>query len=145
MQSSVALFCLPCTFRRCLPHFTGLHRRVLLWFYAVFAALTFLLMLPGAVSGHGEPLGTGVAAAMLAVSGPFTGILARDHWDCSGCHSFTMLILPYCGAALAGAFLFQFTPLPPMKFERPVRILTWVLGLLGWFAGTVLSVLVANS
>jgi hypothetical protein len=117
----------------------------MLWFYAVFAVLTLGLMLPGAVSGHGEPLGSAVVASILAFSGPFTGIISRGHFDCSACCSFTKTILPYCGTILGIGFFLQLTPPPATKIGCALRILAWVLGLLAWFAGTLLSVIAANS
>lgn len=145
LRFSPALFCGPCFLRRFSGHFSGLHLKVLLWFSGVFAALTFLWMLPGAISGHGESLRNGVVASIFAFSGPFTGAISRGHWHWtgSGYGAFGMLVLPYCGTALAVALLFQLLPLRLMKMK--IRISIWILGLLGWFAGTLLSVIEANS
>jgi hypothetical protein len=57
-------------------------------------------------------------------------------YGCSG-------IVPYCAAGLGAGLLFQLVPLP--RGSMRVRITAWCVGLLGWFSGTVLSILVANS
>jgi hypothetical protein len=145
LSSSVALFCLPCVLRRCFPYFTRVHRRLLFGFYLVFAGLTFLLMLPGAISGHGEPVTNAVVASLLAFSGPFTGVISRGHYACPSCRSFTITLLPYCSTILGAGFLLQLMPPPVMRLARALRISAWVLALLAWFAGTLLSVLAANS
>jgi hypothetical protein len=77
MRSSVAWFCFPCLLRRIFPYFTGIHRRVFIWFYLVFALLSLVILLPGAISGHGEPLSTSIWGIILAFAGPFTGMVSR--------------------------------------------------------------------
>ena len=150
LQSSVASFCLPCSIRCWFPNGTHLQRRLVIWFYLGFAALTFLIMLPGAVSGHGEPIGHAILASLFAFLGPFTGAVARGGGADSGaCMSFAVRILPFCAGAVGAALFFQFYPLETLKVRervaRTVRTAFWAFGLLGWFGGTILSVMMANS
>lgn len=139
MRNPTAWFCLPCLLRRVFPYFTGLHCRIFGWFYLGFAILTLLILLPGSVSGHGEPFGTSIWGVVLAFAGPFTGIASRGFDSSYGLPS----IVPYCTAVLGGGLLFQLVPLPRRSLW--VRISAWCVGLFGWFAGTVLSTLAANS
>ena len=78
-----------------------------------------------------------MATTLGAVTGPFTGAIARQVQSC--CVQFYFLLLPYCSACLFIGFAFQLVPFPVGRIERPARIVTWALGLLGWFGGGVLS------
>jgi len=146
LQSSVASFCLPCCIRSWFPNLTRLQRRLAIWFYAGFAALTFLIMLPGAVSGHGEPIGHAILASLFAFLGPFTGAIARGD-DSAAYMSFGLRIFPFCAVAAGVAIFFQFYPLETLRVResaaRTVRTVFWAFGLLSWFGGTILSVLLA--
>lgn len=139
LRDPTAWTCLPCLLRRCFPYFTRLHLRLLTRFYVSFAALVFLILLPGSISGHGEPFSTRMWGVILAFAGPFTGMASRGFDSAYGLPS----IVPYCCVLFGGGLLFQLIPLP--RGSMRVRISTWCVGLLGWFAGTVLSTLVANS
>ncbi|HZR16244.1 MAG TPA: hypothetical protein VFE51_02860 [Verrucomicrobiae bacterium] len=139
LRNPTVWICLPCLFRRILPYFTRLHLRLLIWFYLLFAGLTFLILLPGSISGRGEPFSTSIWGVILAFAGPFTGIASRGFDFAYGLPS----IVPYCCAVLGGGLLFQLVPLP--RASMWVRISAWCVGLLGWFSGTVLSIFVANS
>lgn len=141
LRDSIARFCWRCVLRRLFPYFTGLHRRILTWFYVGFASLTLLLVLPGAISGHGEPFSTSMWGVLFAFAGPFTGMASRGFNASYG----TPSLVPYCCAALAGGLLFQLIPLRLGRVERGTRLFAWCVGWLGWFAGSLLSTLVANS
>ena len=139
MRNPSAWFCLPCLLQRTFPYFTQLHHRILMWFYLTFAALNLLILLPGSISGHGEPFGTSMWGVILAFAGPFSGMASRGFDPAHVLSS----IVSYCWAVLAGGVLFQLVPLP--RGSKWLRIATWCVGLLGWFAGTVLSTVAANS
>jgi len=133
--------CLPCVLQGVFPYFTRLHWRIWVRFYLVFAGWVLLLLLPGAITGHGEPFSTSVWGVILSFSGPFTGMISREF------HSAYLFrnIVPYCGAALGLAFLFQVVPLPRGSIWFWSRITVWCFGLLVWFSGSILSTLYANS
>jgi hypothetical protein len=61
--------------------------------------------------------------------------------------SFALRILPFCAFAAGVALFFQFYPLETLRVResvaRTVRTAFWLFGLLGWFGGTILSVLLA--
>lgn len=118
-------------------NFTRTHLRVLIGFYATFVVLSFLVMLPGALSGHGASLGTAVITSFGSISGPFAGAIARDFQRC--CLRASMDLFPYCALILGIGVLFQFLPLPFQRFARGLRIGMWCFGLIGWFGGVILS------
>lgn len=78
-----------------------------------------------------------MSAALGSITGPFTGAIARHFQSC--CWQFSMSILPYSAALLAIGVLAQIVALPCKCCERAMRLTAWCLGLLGWFAGVVIS------
>lgn len=140
-----ALFCLPCVLRRIFPFITQAHWRILLGMNALFALLTFLLLLPGALSGHGAEFPRVVMATVLAFMGPFDGALSGGHWTCSSCHAITTKLAGFCGGALAVGLVAQLIPLPRLGWTRGLQLTAWIVGLLAWFVGTIFSVLAVNS
>lgn len=116
-------------------HFDRVHLYIFLGFYLVFAALTFLALNAGSESDRRE---NQIAAATLgAIFGPFTGAIARNFQSC--CWQFSVTLFPFCALFLGAGVLFQMIPLPFRRFERPVRIALWGIGLLGWFGGALVS------
>lgn len=113
--------------RRLFNHFSRVHLYLFLGFYVAFAAVTFLALNAGSVSDRRE--NWIVAATLGAVSGPFTGAIARHFQSC--CLQFS-LSAPDCVAFGAGV-LFQIVTLPFQRFARAARLTLWCLGLLGWF------------
>lgn len=104
-------------------------------FYVVFATLTFLALMAGSESDRRENLI--VAATVGAVTGPFTGAIARHFQSC--CWQFSLSLFPYCALLLGGGVVCQVIPLPFRRGERIVRLALWCLGLLGWFGGVLIS------
>lgn len=123
------------------PSVTRIYWRIFLWFYLVFAVLVFLMMLPGALTGHGEPLGNALVAALFAFSGPFDGMVSRSFNSSYG----TPGIVPFCSVVLGASLLSFFIPLPFKRFARTVHGLLWGIGLLIWYAGGLIAILNANS
>jgi hypothetical protein len=78
-----------------------------------------------------------VVTTLATVSGPMVGAVARDCQSC--CLKFSLSLLPWSGAFLATGILFQFVQLPFQRFAKTLRLTMWVLGLLGWFGGGVVS------
>lgn len=123
--------------KRISHRFTKRHLWILLGFYIAFAALSLLLLLPGSLSGHGDPLTWSLTASLGSFSGPFTGAIARGFQSC--CLEFSLSLCPYCGSVLGIGLLFQFVPLHSGRFEHGFRLTMWSLGLLGWFGGVLIS------
>lgn len=115
-------------------HFTRTHGYIALGFWLVFSGLTlFLVCQPK----NNEGLVNIVVTTLATVSGPMVGAVARNCQSC--CLKFSLSLLPWSGAFLATGILFQFVPLPFQRFAKALRLTMWVLGLLGWFGGGVVS------
>lgn len=85
-----------------------------------------------------------VAATVAGVAlGPMTGAISRGFQDC--CLAFSLSLLPYCLAALAVAVGVQLALPPSPAWLGPVRLLAWIVGLVVWFGGGLLSLLHALS
>lgn len=119
------------TMRHLFSHFSRFHLYSFVAIYLVFAGMTFLALHAGSDADRRE--NWVAAATMGAVSGPFTGAIARHFQAC--CLQFSFSILPYSAVVLGAGILFQIVPLPLRRFARPVRLTLWCLGLLGWFGG----------
>ncbi len=111
------------------------HLFIFLAGYLLFAGLTAFVLSRQSPSDRRE--NQNVAATVGAVSGPFTGAIARNLQSC--CLRFSVTLLPYCaGVAIAG-LAFQFVPLPRWLFPRALRLVIWAVATLVWFGGGVLS------
>lgn len=118
-----------------LHSFSRVHVVIFLAFYITFAAVTFLALTAGSPSDRKEyPI---AAATLGTLSGPFTGAIARNFQSC--CWEFSLTIFPYCALLLGVGVISQIVPLPLRRFDRPVRLTLWCLGLLGWFGGALVS------
>ena len=121
--------------RHIFHNFSRVHLYVFLGFYLAFAALTFFALNAGSASDRRE---NQIAAATLgAVSGPFTGAIARHFQSC--CWQFSVTLFPYCALFLGVGVLAQIVPLPFQRFVHTVRLTFWCIGLLGWFGGALVS------
>ena len=126
---------------RLFSNFSRAHLKIFLGFYVVFAALTCFVLNAGTPSDRRDtPI---IKATLGAVSGPFTGAIARHFQSC--CWRFSLGLFPYCAVFLGVGLLFQPIPLPFPRIERGVRLMMWCIGLLGWFAGAPASFLHALS
>jgi hypothetical protein len=129
------------TMRHLFRNFSRVHLYIFLGFYLVFAALTFFAVNAGPESSRRER--QIVAATLGAVSGPFTGAIARHFQSC--CLRFSLMLVPYCALFIVAGVLVQIVPLPLQHSERTVRLTIWCIGLLGWFGGGLVSFLHALS
>jgi hypothetical protein len=122
-------------------HFSRMHAYVFLGFYLGFASLTLFVLSRQSASDWRNNWNW--AATVGSVSGPFTGAIARQCQSC--CWQFSVTVFPYSAAFLLGGVTFQFVPIPWRAGQRPLRLVVWSLGLLGWFGGGVVSFLHALS
>jgi hypothetical protein len=119
-------------------HTWKVHLRIFGGFALAFSALTFWVVLNMPPGDWNDWRGTHpYLATLLTFCGPFTAAILRpyapDSWEAA------RRLFPCCAAfLLCGAFC-QFVPLPFQRGARGLRVAMWVLGLLGWFAGGVLS------
>jgi hypothetical protein len=119
-------------------NFTRLHAYVAGGLFLVFALLSIYCCLRMSV-----PPGTTVVAALAIVSGPFTSGLirpgVRDRWQ------FALTTLPFFAPFIGMGTVLQVLRLPLGRDDgvRVFHICTWMLGLLVWFGGAILSLLCA--
>jgi len=121
--------------------FRKVHFYILLAFAAAFSALTFWALIHQSPSDWRDH--HNFAATLLTVFGPFTGAIARPSE--TSCLRFAWGLFPYCAGILSLAVIFQFIRLPLKRGAKAMQIVLWVLGLLGWFGGGVLSLMFALS
>lgn len=79
----------------------------------------------------------GLKTLQLTFAGPLAGGIVRNGQSC--CRACSPALLPYSAAGLAIGVLFQVLPLPTGQGWGRVRMTLWVLGLVAWFGGTILS------
>jgi hypothetical protein len=127
--------------KRFTANFRKVHLVIFLGFNLVFSTLTLWAMVHQSPSDWRE--NQNFTATALAVSGPFTGAIARPTQ--TDCRQFGWKLLPYCAAGLLWAVGWQCVPLPFQRGANAFRLIMWGLGLAGWFAGTVLSLMFALS
>jgi hypothetical protein len=116
-------------------NFSRAHLYLFIGFYVAFAVLTFLALNAGTESDRRQ--NQIVTATIGAVSGPFTGAIARQFQSC--CWKFSLAVFPYSALILGAGVICQIIPLPFRRLERAVRLTLWCIGLLGWFGGALLS------
>lgn len=116
------------------------HLTIFLVLYALFAGLTLLVLWQQSPSDWKGNWNT--AATLGAVTGPFTGAIARHFQGC--CLKASLSLFPYCLIFLLGGAALQLIPRHTGAW-RPIRLSLWTLGLLGWFGGSLVSFLHAFS
>lgn len=115
--------------------FDRAHLVSFLTLYTLFALLTFLALRPAEKQNATLPKALLVAAG--AVSGPFTGAMARGFQSC--CWRNSLQLAPYCGGILMIGTVLQWVPMPFQAGQRLVRLTLWLVGWLGWFGGGLVS------
>ncbi len=122
-------------------HFSKPHLFVFLGIWLGFTALTYWIADHGIDDYDHRKLVT--LTALGTILGPMTGAISRNCQSC--CLAFSLSLLPYCGAFLAAGTLPLFIKFPlfiklPFKWgASALRMTLWVVGLLGWFLGGIVS------
>ena len=71
------------------------------------------------------------------ILGPMTGAISRDCQSC--CLKFSLSLLPYGGAFLVVGTIPLFIKFPFKRGASFLRMVFWVVGLLRWFLGGIVS------
>ena len=121
--------------------FQKVHLYIFLGFVLAFSGLTLWVMLNQSPGDRRD--NQNVAATLLTFSGPFTGAIARPSEP--SCFTYSLKLFPYCAAFLLGGAFFQIVRWPFRYGEQAVRIIPWVIALLGWFTGSIMSLMYAMS
>ncbi|MFO1457829.1 MAG: hypothetical protein U1G08_00365 [Verrucomicrobiota bacterium] len=119
------------------PQFRRTHLWVLLGFFAFFAWVSVRAQWAVTPGDGTRAEAHGWRTLQLMFAGPLAGGIVRNGQAC--CRACSLALLPYCGAGLALGNLFQFIPLPAGKGWGRLRMAFWVLGLVAWFGGAILS------
>jgi len=122
---------------RLFSNFTRLHGYVAGGLLAIFMAACLFLCLMMWKPNPG--VGRIAIATLAAVSGPFTGAIARPDDRASWIAAWDLL--PVCASSLVVGILFQVLPLPFRRGASVFRIGMWIIGLVVWFGAVILSLL----
>jgi hypothetical protein len=127
--------------RKLWPSLTPTHFKILAAFWILFSGLVIFWLMQQSPGDRRD--NWNVAAVLLSSSGPFAGAIARHFQSC--CWHYSLRLSPFCAAFLVFGIFCQMLPFPFTSLERPFRLGSWTLGLLGWFAGVPISFLHALS
>jgi hypothetical protein len=116
-------------------HFTKAHLFVFLGIWLGFTALTYWIADHGIDDYDHSKLV--ILTTLSTILGPMTGAISRNCQSC--CLAASLGLLPYCGAILAVGTLPLFIKLTFKWGASALRMAMWVMGLLGWFLGGIVS------
>jgi hypothetical protein len=120
-----------------VPGFRKLHLYIFLAFDLAYSLLIFLAISPGDWRSWDSHPYRGI---LLTFSGPFSTAIIQPnagHWEAA------WGLFPFCAAFLLWGIFCQLVRLPSQRDPQRVAIFMWVIGLLGWFNGGVLSLVLA--
>ena len=118
-------------------HFSMKHGWVFLGFLIIFTVLNFFILNAG-VDQTREHNRQVIVATLSTISGPMVGAIARDFQGCCTRFSIQVLLIISGPALLFGSFM-QTIRLPFKKKQKVIRMACWVIGLLLWFLGGIVS------
>ena len=116
-------------------HFTKAHLFVFLGIWLGFTVLTYWIAEHGIEQDSHRKLV--ILTTLGTILGPMTGAISRNCQSC--CLAASISLLPYCGAFLAAGTLPLFIKLPFKWGASALRMALWIVGLLGWFLGGIVS------
>jgi hypothetical protein len=115
-------------------NFTRHHLLAFLAVWLSFTILTYLIAERGIEQdGHNRLVALTACGTIL---GPMTGAISRNCQSC--CLRFSLGLIPYCAASLIIGAIPSFLYLP-FRGASILRMTAWVVGLLGWFLGAIVS------
>jgi hypothetical protein len=119
------------------PGFRRIHLYIFLAFDLAYSLVIFQCISPGDWSAWDSHPYWGI---LLTFSGPFSTAIFQpraEHWKAA------WGLFPYCAAFLLLGVFCQLVRLPSQRHPRRVAIVMWVTGLLGWFNGGLLALIMA--
>jgi hypothetical protein len=116
-------------------NFTKAHLFVFVGIWLGFTALTYWIAECGIEQDSHRRLV--FLTTLGTILGPMTGAISRNCQSC--CLAFSLSLLPYCGVSLAVGTLPLFIKLPFQWAASAVKMVMWIVGLLGWFLGGIMS------
>jgi hypothetical protein len=120
-------------------HFTRHHLWVFLGIWLCFTGLTYWIITEHGRGrynrdDHNRQVCVTTCGTIL---GPMTGAISRNCQSC--CWNFSLGLLPYCAAFLICGTIPLFIRLPFTRGASVLRMVFWIIGLLGWFLGGIVS------
>jgi hypothetical protein len=115
--------------------FTRNHAFAFLGVWLSFTILTYLIADRGI--GHDDHAKLVFFTTCGTILGPMTGAISRNWQSC--CLKNSLMLLPYCGAFLILGTTPQFVRWPFQRGASAMRMALWIVGLLGWFLGGIVS------
>lgn len=112
------------------------HLLVFIAVWGPFTALTYYVADRGLDDGPEHDRAV-VVTTLASITGPMVGAISRDLQGC--CLEFSLWLLPYCGAFLVVGVLAQLVRLPRWAPIRAFQLMLWLVGLLVWFGGGIVS------
>jgi hypothetical protein len=116
-------------------HFTRVHCYVFLGIWLCFTLLTYWIAEHGIEQyNHARLVFLTTCGTIL---GPMTGAISRDCQSC--CLSASLSLVPYYGSLLVLGTVPQFVGLPFKRGASVFRMTLWIIGIVGWFFGGIVS------
>jgi hypothetical protein len=116
-------------------NFSKRHLHIFLTILILFTIANFAILC-AALDGQNKYIYV-VLTTAATITGPMTGAIARQLQSC--CTEFSLKIMMFCAPVLLLGVLFQLIKLPFKKFAAASRLVIWILCLLIWFLGGILS------
>jgi hypothetical protein len=116
-------------------NFSKKHLFIFLAIWILFTIANFAILCIG-LDGQNKYIYTLLTTA-ATITGPLTGAIARQWQSC--CTEFSLKIMMFCAPVLLLGTIFQLIKLPFKKFAAAIRLFIWIVCLLIWFLGGILS------
>ena len=110
---------------------------VALALWLAFGGFTLFAFAVGSDGGGSDRTARVVMTTAATALGPMTGAVSRGFQGC--CLRASVSLLPYCLPALLAGALVQWLVPPGGVVRGTVRVIAWVVGLIVWFGGGILS------
>jgi hypothetical protein len=116
-------------------NFSKKHLYIFLAIWILFSIATFVILCAG-LDGQNNYIYI-ILTTAGTITGPMTGAIARQWQEC--CTAFSLKIMMFCAPVLLFGTIFQLIKLPFTKFATTSRLFIWIVSLLIWFLGGILS------
>jgi hypothetical protein len=116
-------------------NFSKRHLYIFLAILILFSIANFAILCVG-LDGQNKYIYV-IFTTAATITGPMTGAIARQLQSC--CTEFSLKIMMFCAPVLLLGILFQLIKLPFKKFAAAFRLFIWIVCLLIWFLGGILS------
>ena len=116
-------------------NFSKRHLHIFLTILILFTIANFAILCAG-LDGQNKYIYVFLTTA-ATFTGPMTGAIAHQWQSC--CTEFSLKIMMFCAPVLLFGTIFQLIKLPFKKSAGAIRLFLWILCLLIWFLGGILS------